>query len=319
MDNPSTPPSPGSATKGQKRKLEADAAVPAPDLRRSPRKRKQFAELPLQTLALFGYPTSSSARAALALDGTRRSTAAGASPRKVRPRRAVTFSAGAANKKICHEVRRCGRVLRQVRTSPNVFEIDDFLTAGECEHLMAIVEKQKRKFKASFTECEDNVKVVSTERTSTYIHLKKGANSIVRTIERRAAEIVGATSQNVEPLQLVSYTNGQKFNLHHDAATLCDDGSCTEVVPPRRVATLFVYLNTMEDESVGHTEFPRLSLSVRPIASKAVLWSNLDIHSGKPEEADPMTAHKACPVPAGCRKVGLNVWITDINLQHLAL
>ena len=314
----SPPPAPRSATKGQKRKLEAETAVPPPDLRRSPRKRKQFAELPLQTLALFGYPTSSRARAARSVDGTL-STAAGASPRKFRPRRAVTFSATAARKTKVHEVRRCGRVLRQVRTSPNVFEIDNFLTAGECEHLMAMVEKQKRKFKASFTECEDNVKVVSTERTSTYIHLKKGANSIVRTIERRAAEIVGATSQNVEPLQLVSYTNGQKFNLHHDAATLCDDGSCSEVVPPRRVATLFVYLNTMEDESVGHTEFPRLSLSVRPIACKAVLWSNLDIHSGKPEEADPMTVHKACPVPAGCRKVGLNIWITDINLQHLAL
>jgi|TARA_B110000208_G_C11763828_1_gene427876 prolyl 4-hydroxylase len=205
-----------------------------------------------------------------------------------------------------------------VRRSPNIYTIDDFLTSNECEHLLKFVEQKKRKFKASFTEAEAGKKVLSTERTSTFIHFKKGADSIVRTIERRAAEIVGATSQNVEPLQVVSYTKGQKFNLHHDAATLNDDGSCTDVVPPRRIATLFVYLNTLP-EGMGHTEFPRLDLSVRPVACKAVLWSNLDIHSGKPCEADPMTVHKACPVPEGYRKVGLNIWVTDVDLQHLAL
>ena len=279
--------------------------------RRSPRKPKRFVELPMQTSLLFGAPRKKVRALTLENDDS-------APIATRRARRASTSSATTIVPGPAVEVRRCGRTLQMVRRSPNIYTIDDFLTSNECEHLLKFVEQKKRKFKASFTEAEAGKKVLSTERTSTFIHFKKGADSIVRTIERRAAEIVGATSQNVEPLQVVSYTKGQKFNLHHDAATLNDDGSCTDVVPPRRIATLFVYLNTLP-EGMGHTEFPRLDLSVRPVACKAVLWSNLDIHSGKPCEADPMTVHKACPVPEGYRKVGLNIWVTDVDLQHLAL
>jgi hypothetical protein len=37
----------------------------------------------------------------------------------------------------------------------------------------------------------------------------------------------------VEPLQIVSYTDGQRFDLHHDAGTLTDDGEI-DIVQPRR-------------------------------------------------------------------------------------
>ena len=37
----------------------------------------------------------------------------------------------------------------------------------------------------------------------------------------------------MEPLQIVSYTGGQKFDLHHDAGTIMEDGEI-EIVQPRR-------------------------------------------------------------------------------------
>jgi hypothetical protein len=46
----------------------------------------------------------------------------------------------------------------------------------------------------------------------------------------------------VEPLQIVSYTEGQKFELHHDAGTMTDDGA-VEVVPPRRLVRVTTSLS----------------------------------------------------------------------------
>jgi hypothetical protein len=51
----------------------------------------------------------------------------------------------------------------------------------------------------------------------------------------------------VEPLQIVSYTKGQYFRVHHDAGTLDEDTGTVEVVLPRRVITIFVYINTVPE------------------------------------------------------------------------
>ena len=47
------------------------------------------------------------------------------------------------------------------------------------------------------------------------------------------SDLISLSSDFVEPLQIVSYTGGQKFDLHHDAGTLTEDGDI-EIVQPRR-------------------------------------------------------------------------------------
>jgi hypothetical protein len=76
-------------------------------------------------------------------------------------------------------------------------------------------------------------------RTSTYMYLSKSQDRWARSVELRAADLVGVPQANVEPLQVVSYTAGQLFDTHHDAGTLDGDGSI-ELVPPVRFATLFL-------------------------------------------------------------------------------
>jgi len=61
------------------------------------------------------------------------------------------------------------------------------------------------------------------ERTSISLALPKAADATLRAIESRAAELVGLPSDHVEPLQVVYYSEGARFDLHHDvraAATL---------------------------------------------------------------------------------------------------
>ena len=57
----------------------------------------------------------------------------------------------------------------------------------------------------------------------------------------------------------VAYRDGQFFETHHDLGTLSDDGAyVTHEGGTRRLATLFVYLNTLP-RGQGATEFPELA------------------------------------------------------------
>ena len=94
-------------------------------------------------------------------------------------------------------------------------------------------------------------------------------------------------AHNVEGLQIVSYTDGQKFETHHDIGPI--DDACEHVVtvvPPRRIITLFVYLNDLP-EGIGTTNFPLLKpqqhshagsedcLRVQPKRGRALLFCNV--------------------------------------------
>ena len=188
------------------------------------------------------------------------------------------------------------------------------MSPKEIEYFETLCHQYDRKFKSSFTEDENNEEVISEFRTSNFIHLSKAQDTIVRRIEAKAAELVGMTEIFVEPLQIVRYKEGQFFDTHHDAGTLLEDGN-VDLVAPRRIATLFLYLNTLP-EGQGHTEFPAAGVSMRPERGCGVLWCNINADG----EPDPRTIHKACPVVGkGVVKFGVNVWISEQSHQSLAL
>jgi hypothetical protein len=140
-------------------------------------------------------------------------------------------------------LRLAGRQLLQVHSSPNIFTVKNFLTEGEVSHLLELSRKNKKRFSGSKTDTDDGLGSNDVVyRTSKSMHLKKALDSAVRRIEGRAADMVGMPAGNVEGLQLVSYTKGQSFDVHHDIGPI--DDACEHVlrvVPPRRIVTLFVY------------------------------------------------------------------------------
>ena len=129
---------------------------------------------------------------------------------------------------------------------PYVYLIHGFLTDKEIAYLEEYCHHHESMFQSSFTEDDYNNEIIDECRTSTFIYLKKSENHLVRKIEERAAKIVSLPSSNIEPLQIVSYTKGQKFDLHHDAGTLDEDSRSVEVVRPRRLLTIFAYLNSLQ-------------------------------------------------------------------------
>ena len=75
----------------------------------------------------------------------------------------------------------------------------------------------------------------------------------------------------------------------------------------------------MASDGIGHTEFPLLqaadgsgrSLSVRPRSGTALVFCNVDERG----ESDARLCHRACPVPEGHVKFGVNIWISDVSQQ----
>jgi hypothetical protein len=142
-----------------------------------------------------------------------------------------------------------GRHLEPVCSDPNVYLVHHFLSASELEHLDGLITDRRGAFKQSVTDdaaggTSSHV-VESQERTSASLHLPKGGDTSLRAIEARAAELVGLPSDYVEPLQVVTYTNGQRFDLHHDSGSLHYEEGGEEVItvsapqgPKRLVTTL---------------------------------------------------------------------------------
>lgn len=173
----------------------------------------------------------------------------------------------------------------------------------------------KSTFCQSFVDKGDNSETLVDEkhRTSTFISLSKQADSKISAIERKVADLLGLSPTQVEPLQLVRYTMGQFFGVHHDLGNLAEDGSVE--TPPRqfyckrRLATVFLYLNDLPKGHGGCTYFPACKhLRVQPRRGRAVLFCNV-LRNGK---ADPKTIHAGEPVKGKVQvKYGLNIWACE--------
>ena len=187
------------------------------------------------------------------------------------------------------------RKLQRIHVNPSVYMVNDFLSESDLEYFDKNITQHEDHFLASFIEDEHGEKQIVEERTSTYIFMDKGRDATIRSIESRAADLVSLGPDYVEPLQIVSYTNGQKFELHHDAGTFLEDGT-VEINPPKRLVTLFLYLNNLP-EGQGCTHFPALNgLRVTPKRGCGVLFCNV-LPSGDPASIMPSLSTLHSPPP----------------------
>jgi len=224
--------------------------------------------------------------------------------------------------------------LRRVHTSPHIYEIDNFLSDTELDYFDQVI--QNVPFQKSFVDNMefDEVKTPgdgpanakkrkrrtlldSSHRTSTFFGFKHRADTTIRSIEQRTADLIGCWVHQIEGLQLVRYLPGQFFGIHHDLGDLLDDDRVLlprkQLTMKRRLVTIFVYLNDLGKDQGGCTYFPKCDdLRVRPSRGKAILWSNVSA-DGYPE---PKTIHagetvQSSPGAKNSVKYGLNVWITE--------
>lgn len=186
--------------------------------------------------------------------------------------------------------------IRVLSCAPRVFEIPNFLSDIEYNHILDLASTLDLKLSSTGDiSGGDDVSLLEDDshrtRTSFNSWLAREASPIVDVIYRRAADLLRIdesllryraedeypempTKHSIaESLQLVHYSPAQEYTAHHDFGfSRIDDKH-----QGARFATLLLYLN--DDMSGGETSFPRWvnaetfkELKVKPEKGKAVLF-----------------------------------------------
>lgn len=92
----------------------------------------------------------------------------------------------------------------QVHADPAVYMVRDFLSKAELDYFDVMCTHYGPKFKASFTNTDNDDEVISEERTSKFVYLSKAQDKFVRSIERKSAELVGELSLDITPILRLS-------------------------------------------------------------------------------------------------------------------
>lgn len=191
-----------------------------------------------------------------------------------------------------------------VNDGPWVVTFDDFLQDIEVEALIEWGHRRgfERSTGVGGVNADGTVKSVHIPgRTSenTWCQDVCAQDPLVQQLSMRISDVTQIPDENAEYLQLLSYTEGQKYDSHHDFIPNHVDRSCGN-----RVVTFFLYLSDVEEG--GATSFTSLNLEVKPKKGKALLWPN--VLDSDPTRIDIRTYHAALPVISG-RKFAANAWL----------
>ena len=209
---------------------------------------------------------------------------------------------------------------------PRAFLYPNFLSAAECEAVIALAQRQMAPSGLALTK-EDMATNRDTKniRTSqgTFLSSAQDKGGVLRAIEKRIAELVGVTVDHGEAFNVLRYEHGQHYFSHHDYFDPKLYGN--QGTQGNRVATVLLYLTDVEQG--GETVLPLaskgpdqgwrdrlamkdifqrcdLGLRVKPRKGQALLF-----YSAKPDGSlDEQSLHGGCPVEAGTKWVATK-WI----------
>jgi prolyl 4-hydroxylase len=172
-----------------------------------------------------------------------------------------------------------------------IFAISDFLSPGECERFMGLVDKTA--VPSSTFEADNK----QTYRTS-YSGDVDPFDPFVAMVERRIDDLLGLPREFGEIVQGQRYQPGQEYQHHCDYFPPQADFYAREQPNGgQRSWTTMAYLNDVEDG--GATDFPRLGVTITPRQGMLLVWNNAKADGG----LNPYTIHAAKPVVQGVKYV----------------
>ena len=192
---------------------------------------------------------------------------------------------------------------REINSYPYVVKINNLLKDKEIEELLRLA---KGKFEKSNVMIDGEL-IYNKQRTSSTAYLFEDGmpdkySKPIESMIKRICYLMNCHRSQLE-IMCVRYKKGEYFGKHVDyfQENEIDDFG-------QRIATFFVYLNTIEKGQGGETEFTKLKIRSRPKKGDAVFWYNKNFETG---EMIPETEHSGNPVTGDAIKYGLNIWMHD--------
>ena len=186
--------------------------------------------------------------------------------------------------------------------SPKIIYIENFVNSTQSEHLMRIADQIKRP--STIDAQGDPYSLVTNVRSSESAHLGKARDKITLDIENAACDYVGLDTHYLEPMQVVVYEKGQKFNEHYD---FFSPDSEDIIERGNRNKTILVYLNDIPEEEGGATIFTKLGLKIQPKANDAIYFENMN-----DDGVDYNTMHAGTELKSDTlKKYAINIWFRE--------
>lgn len=190
------------------------------------------------------------------------------------------------------------RALKMPAGALEIYVVRDFLSAGECADLIAMIEGD---LVPSGILSQDPD---PTFRTSSSCNLQRD-HPLVRDVDSRIAALLGVDRAYSETIQGQRYAVGQQFKPHHDffhkSEYYWED---IQREGGQRTWTAMAFLNV--PEAGGQTNFPEAGLKIAPRTGNLLVWNNLDLY-GAPNQA---SLHEGVPVEAGLKYV-ITKWFRE--------
>jgi prolyl 4-hydroxylase len=193
---------------------------------------------------------------------------------------------------------------RQIADSPRIRVIEQFAPAAICDW---IVEQSRNKLTPAMVwDARSGGGRVDAVRTNDMIELRLSDMDVVLAVQRARISVAMRLPESIfETPQVMRYTVGQEFKLHHDYLDPRLPGHAVDLDRRgQRIATFLIYLN--DDFQGGETIFPRAGVSFRGTKGDALYFANVS-RSGAP---DPNSMHAGKSPTAG-EKWLFSQWIRD--------
>jgi prolyl 4-hydroxylase len=173
--------------------------------------------------------------------------------------------------------------LKQIHCNPDIYAVENFLTPGECDRIVAKARPHLSPCLVYKEEGDEN-SVQDPWRTSTNANLPRAE---VPSVVDKISSLGCCSIEQLEILQVLNYKKGQQFKPHTDGFS--GPYSACGFEQSSRLATVFCYLNDVSEG--GSTYFPVIDLDIKPKKGTAIIHFPADmnmredkwtLHQGKP-------------------------------------
>ena len=191
-----------------------------------------------------------------------------------------------------------GNALQVQTDEAEIFVVEDFLNATECDQLIELI---RSKLRASTIVTPNNED--PNFRTSRTCDLCNLGDELVKDVDQRICKYLGINPTYSEGIQGQYYNVGEEFKAHTDAFGESELES-QDRGQGQRTFTCMVYLNDVEKG--GGTRFVNLDHTEVPKAGKLLIWNNL----GADNRENSFTMHHGMPVESGFKAV-ITKWFRE--------
>ncbi|MBU2784266.1 MULTISPECIES: prolyl hydroxylase family protein [Acidithiobacillus] len=174
------------------------------------------------------------------------------------------------------------------------------LSPEECTELIAAGESSNAKPSEVIYDVSD-VSYETSGRRSTVASPSVDRYPIIKAVRRRISLFIGVAEENQEPLQVLHYTRGGKYDIHYDSFL---EGSPQLENGGNRMLTVLLYLNDVEQG--GWTQFPHIMANIVPSVGTGILFRNIDAQNLQLRES----LHAGLPVIDGEKWIA-SIWIRE--------